>query len=122
MRGKPIPFGLTAWIGAGIVRVLLASSTSAIAYFFFGLFWLISFVLVIAAVRQLAASKSSEEMIEAICICLAVVALFLQGLIGSGKAVPAAAVVFLVSATILLFIYGRRLWRGTLHPSIGNSD
>lgn len=55
---------LAVWIGAGIIRVLLGSSTSPIAYFFFGLFWLVSIALLIAAVRQILVQRKAEQRIE----------------------------------------------------------
>lgn len=112
MTRNPMPFILLAWIGAGIVRVLLGSSTSPIAYFFFGVFWLASAVLLIAAIRQLVVSRKKEQRIEAIAICAGLAALFTQGLFGDGDTIVAAALVFLVSAVAIVFIYGRRLWRG----------
>jgi hypothetical protein len=114
---NPIPPILTAWIGVGIVRVLLGSSTSPIAYFFFGIFWLISVMLLIAAIRQLILSKQMEQGVEAIAICAGLAALFVQGLAGDGGTIAIAAVVFLVSAVVLVFIYGRKLRRGRpIHP------
>jgi succinate-acetate transporter protein len=112
MTKNPMPFILLAWIGAGIVRVLLGSSTSPIAYFFFGIFWLVSAVLLIAAIRQLVISRAKEQRIEAIAICTGLAALFTQGLFGDGDTIAASALVFLVSAVALVFLYGRRLWRG----------
>jgi succinate-acetate transporter protein len=110
-----LPRILVVWIGTGIVRILLGSSTSAVAYFFFGLFWLISAVLVLAAVRQLATSRMGEEKVEALAICAALAALFVEGLFGGGEAIVAAALVFAAAAIVLLFIYGRRLRRA--HPA-----
>jgi peptidoglycan/LPS O-acetylase OafA/YrhL len=104
---------LIAWIGAGIVRVLLGSSTSAIAYFFFGIFWFISVILLVAAVRQLVIARKAELRIEAIAICAALASLVAQGLLGDGDTIAVAALVFFVSAVFLVFIYGRRLRRGT---------
>ena len=100
---------LIAWVAAGTIRVLLGSSTSPIAYAFFGIFWLVSLILLIAAIGQLIASDKRERKTESICICVGLASLFLQGLLGDGSASPVAAVVFVVSIIILLFIYGRRL-------------
>jgi succinate-acetate transporter protein len=112
-----IPRILLAWMSAGVIRVLLGSSTSPIAYFFFGLFWLISIILLIAAITQLVMPEKKEQRIEAIAICAGLVSLFAQGLIGGGNTIAAAAFVSLVSAFIILFIYGRKLWRGRpIHP------
>lgn len=108
---------LVAWIGAGIVRVLLGSSTSPIAYFFFGIFWLISVILLIAAVRKLVISTKAEERIEAIAIGTGLASLFAQGLLGDGDTIAMAALVFLASVIALAFIYGRRRWRGH-RPSV----
>lgn len=105
----PLPLVLIAWVAAGVIRVLLGSSTSPIAYTFFGIFWLISLILLIAALGQLIASDKPERRIESICICIGLASLFLQGLLGDGSASPFAAGVFVVSVIILLFIYGRRL-------------
>jgi succinate-acetate transporter protein len=114
---NPIPRILIAWVGAGIVRALLGSSTSPIAYFFFGVFWLVSVILLIAAVRQLAISKKTEPRIEAIAICCGLASLFVQGLFGDGDTIAVAVFVFLASVILLMFIYGRRLWRGhPIHP------
>lgn len=112
MTKNPMPFILLAWIGVGIVRVLLGSSTSPIAYFFFGIFWLVSAALLIATIRQLVISRAKEQRIEAIAICAGLAALFTQGLFGDGDTIAAAALVFLVSAVALVFLYSRRLWRG----------
>jgi succinate-acetate transporter protein len=106
-----IPPLLLVWIGVGIIRVLLGSSTSPIAYFIFGLFWLVSAILLIAAVRQLVISKNREQTIEAIAVCVGLAALFAQGLLGDGDTIAAAALGFFLSAVALLFIYGRRLRR-----------
>jgi succinate-acetate transporter protein len=111
---NPIPLILIAWIGAGIIRILLGSSTSPVAYFFFGVFWLISATLLVAAVRQLAISKNVEQRSEAIFICTGLASLFAQGLFGDGDTIAIAVLAFLVSAIALVFIYGRRLWRE--HP------
>jgi succinate-acetate transporter protein len=114
---NPIPVILIAWIGAGIVRVLLGSSTSPIAYFFFGIFWLISVMLLIAAIRQLILSKKMEQSIEAIAICAGLASLFAQGLVGDGGTIAIAVFVFLVSIAVLVLIYGRRIRRGrAIHP------
>lgn len=63
-----MPFILIVWIGTGIVRVLLGSSTSPVAYVFFGFFWLVSVSLLMAAIRQLvipvrAAQKRNREKV-----------------------------------------------------------
>lgn len=109
---------LIGWIALGAIRVLLGSDTSAIAYVFFGLFWLVSAILLIAALRQLAMSSSNERRFESICISAVVVALFAQGLLGDGEAILPALLIFLVSACVLVYIYVRRLWRGHIaHPS-----
>lgn len=112
VTSNPMPLILIAWIGVGIVRVLLGASTSPIAYFFFGIFWFVSVVLLIAAVRQMVISKKAEQRIEAIAICAGLASLFAQGLLGDGNTIAVAIVVFLASAVVLVFIYGRRLWRG----------
>lgn len=115
MTRNPIPPILLMWIGAGIIRVLLGSSTSPIAYFFFGIFWLVSVVLLMAAIWQLFISKKAEQRIEASAICAGLASLFAQGLLGSGDTIAVAVIVFLASAVVLMFIYGRRLRRG--HPT-----
>jgi len=113
----PIPLILFAWVVVGVIRVLLGSSTAPISYVFFGVFWLVSLILLVAAVLQLLTTKKSEEKIESICTCVLVVSLFLQGLLGHGKATPLAAFAFLASAIVILFIYGRRLRREHfIHP------
>lgn len=113
----PIPLILFAWVVVGVIRVLLGSSTAPIAYAFSGVFWIISLILLVAAVLQLLTTKKSEEQIESICTCVLVVSLFLQGLLGHGKATPLAAFAFLASAIVILFIYGRRLRREHfIHP------
>jgi succinate-acetate transporter protein len=109
-----MPLILIIWVGAGIVRVLLGSSTSSIAYVFFGVFWLASVILLIAAIRQLVIPVRAEQRIEAIAICVGLASLFTQGLLGDGETIAAAALVFLASAIVLVFIYGRRLRRA--HP------
>jgi hypothetical protein len=112
-----IPRILTAWIGAGAIRVLLGASTSPIAYFFFGVFWLISIALFIAAVRQIITRDNAEQRIEAIAVCAGLMSLFVQGLVGGGDTIVAAVAVFLASAVVLLIIYGRKLRRRhPIHP------
>lgn len=91
--------------------MLLGASTSFIAYFFFGLLWLISGILLIAAIRQFVTSSETEVKVEAIAICGGLASIFAQGLLGGGDMLPAALPVFLVSAIVLLLIYGRRLVR-----------
>jgi len=78
------------------------------------LFWCISIILLVAAVRQLSISKKKEQKIEAIAICVGLAALFLQGLLGDGKTIAAAVLAFVVAVIILLFIYARRLRRDHL--------
>lgn len=118
MSGKSTTYLLIAWIVTGVVRVLLGSSTSVVAYLFFVLFWLISAILLAAAIRQLVTAKASERRIEAVCLCAGVVSLLVQGLLGDGEAIAAALLLFLASACVLLGIYARRLWRSHIaHPS-----
>ena len=107
---------LALWIGVGVVRVLLGASTSSIAFFFFGLFWLVSGVLLIAAVRQFVTSRETEVKVEAFAICAGVVSFLVQGLLGAGDTVPVVLPVFLVSVIVLVLIYGRRLRR--VSPSL----
>ena len=123
MPKAPIPLIFIAWVGTGAIRVLLGSSTSPIAYAFSGVFWIISLILLVAAVLQLLTTKKSEEKIESICTCVLVVSLFLQGFLGHGKATPLAAFAFLASAIVILFIYGRRLRRKHfIHRKISRSS
>jgi len=117
LRRSPIPPLLIAWVALGVVRLLLGSSTSLAAYFFFGLFWLASAALLIVAIRQLVISRMQEERIEAIAVCVALVSLFAQGLLGSGHTIAFAALAFFTSVIVLLFIYGRRLRQGHPIPS-----
>jgi hypothetical protein len=105
-----IPPILIAWIAVGTIRVLLGSSTTPIAYAFFGVFWLISLILLTAAIRQLFVSKGPEHKIESICICAGLLSFFSEGLLGQGSQTPIAALVFLISAVVLLLVYSRRLW------------
>ncbi len=108
---------LLAWVAVGVIRVLLGSSESPVAYIFFGVFWIISVILLVAAIRQLIVSKKLEQKIESISICVGLTSLFLQGLLGLRDAGPAAAFVFLASAIVLLFIYGRRFrQKHLIHP------
>ena len=111
---SPIPLILCLWVGVGIVRVLMGSNTSAVAYFFFGVFWLLSVALLVAALRQLVISTRAEPRIEALSICAALAAIFAQGLIGGGDTIVAAAPLFVLAAITLLVIYARRLFRGNL--------
>lgn len=114
---NPLSTILAAWVVTGIVRVVLGSSTSPVAYFFFGVFWLVSIILLVAAIRQLVMSKKADQRAEAIAICAALASVFVQGLVGGGGTIAVAAIVFFVSVFALLFIYGRRLRRGQLlHP------
>lgn len=106
-----LPAILIAWIGVGVVRVILGSSTSPIAYLFFGIFWLISVILLIAAARHFVIAKKAEQRIEAIAICAGMASLFAQGLLGGGDTIVVAALAFLGSAVVLMSIYGRRLRR-----------
>lgn len=95
----------------GAVRVLLGSSTSPLAYFFFAAFWLISAILLVAVVRQLILSGNKERRVEAACVCAGLVSVFVQGLLGNGDIIFVAALVFAVSAVVLVVIYARRLGR-----------
>jgi hypothetical protein len=108
MTSIPLYRVLVGWVALGAVRVLLGDSTSFAAYVFFGLFWVVSIVLLFAALWQLKVSRETELTVEAICICIGLGALFLQGLLGHHSAAPVAAIVFFVSAIILLILYGRR--------------
>jgi hypothetical protein len=117
MIGRPLPLLLIAWVAAGVIRVLLGSSTSPVAYVIFAVFWVISLILLVAASRQLFVSERPEQKIESICICVGVLSLLLQGLLGHGSTTPFAALVFLISVIVLLLIYARRLRREHFIPS-----
>jgi succinate-acetate transporter protein len=110
----PIPLILCLWVGVGIVRVLMGSNTSAVAYFFFGAFWLLSVALLVASVRQLVISRRAEPRIEALSICAALASIFAQGLLGGGDMIVAAALLFVLAVVTLVAIYARRLFRGNL--------
>jgi len=114
MKKNPLPRILIAWIGAGIVRVLIGSSTSPVAYFFFGVFWLVSFALLAAAIRSLVVAERTEQRVEAMAICVGLASLFVQGLLGNGHTIAIAALLFIASAITLIFIYARKLRRGSL--------
>lgn len=117
MIRTPVSAALIGWVVAGALRVVSGSSTAPIAYAFFGAFWVLSLILLVVAVRQLVVSEKSEQKLESICICVGLVALFLEGLFGRGGATPVAAVAFLASMIVLLAIYARRLRRGRfIHP------
>ena len=111
MIRSPVSAALIGWVAAGAIRVVLGSSTAPVAYVFFGVFWVLSLILLVVAVRQLVVSEKSEQKLEAICVCVGLLALFLQGLFGPGGATPAAVVAFLASVIVLLVIYARRLRR-----------
>lgn len=117
MINNPIPTLLITWLAAGAVRILLGSSTSAVAYLFFGVFWFVSAVLLFAAVRLFLSSRRTEERVEAVGICAGVASLFVQGLLGNGDTIAIAAIVFFVSTAALIWIYIRRLRRRGLVQS-----
>lgn len=96
---------------------MLGSSTSPLAYVFFGAFWLASAILVLTGLRQFISSKSTEARVEAVCIVSGVVALFVQGLFGNGETIVVALVIFLVSALVLTYVYIRRLRQRHLSAS-----
>jgi ABC-type phosphate transport system permease subunit len=108
---NPISYILIAWLGSGVVRVLLGSNTSPVAYFFFGTFWLISVILLIAAIRLLLVSKKKEQIIEAASLCAGLVSFFVLGLVGAGDAAIIAVPMFLISAVVLVCIYAKRAHR-----------
>lgn len=114
MKRNPIPYILIAWFASGLIRVLLGSDTSPIAYFFFGIFWLVSGALLIAAIRQLILSKHREEKIEALSIGAVLISVFIQGLLGNGDAIAVAVLVFFVATFLLMYIYAKRLRRNHL--------
>jgi len=114
MISVPLYRVLIGWIALGAVRVLLGDSTSSAAYVFFGVFWVVSITLLLAALWQLIVSREPEPKIEAICVCIGLGALFLQGLLGHRGTAPVAALIFFVSAIILLILYGRRARRHRL--------
>ena len=117
MSRNQIPLTLVAWIMIGAIRVAFGSSTSPLAYLFFGLFWLVSLMLLALALRQFVGAMTPEEKIESICICLSLLAIILQGVLGPGAASPIAAIVFFASGIVLVYIYGRRFRRRHLiHP------
>jgi succinate-acetate transporter protein len=106
-----VPYSLVTWLVLAAFRVALGPSTSFVAYLFFGVFWLISAVLLAAAIRQLIRSQDTEPRTEAVCICAGLVSVFVQGLLGPGATSGIALATFGVSALILLVIYARRLGR-----------
>lgn len=83
---------LILWVGVGVARVLLGSSTTPIAYFFFGLFWLISAILAMTAIRQLVISKKPEQRAEAVAVLIGLTSLFAQGLVGNEASGPLSLV------------------------------
>lgn len=91
--------------------MILGLSTSLVAYFFFGLLWLLSAVLLIVAVRLLVIAESKEQRIEAVVICMAMAALFGQGIAGSDDTIAIATLIVFGSLPVLAFIYARRLRR-----------
>lgn len=111
------PALLIAWLLAGAVRVLLGSSTTPIAYAFFGVFWLVSLVLLVEGIKGLVAPEGPDSRLESVFIGIAVMSVLLQGLLGAGSGSWVAALAFFVSAFVLLFLYGRRLRRGRLAHS-----
>lgn len=111
MMRIPLYRVLIVWVALGVVRILVGDSTSFVAYIFFGLFWFVSIVLLVTALWQLIVSRELEPKIEAICVCGGLGALFLQGLLNHQGGAPVFALIFFVSAIILLILYGRRVRR-----------
>jgi succinate-acetate transporter protein len=114
MTSIPLYRVIIGWVVLGAVRVLLGDSTGFAAYVFFGLFWVVSAVLLLAALWQLFNSRELELRVEAACVCVGVGALFLQGLFGHRSTAPVAALIFFLSAVNLLILYGRRARRRRL--------
>lgn len=117
MNWSPLQYLLVVWFAAAVVRVILGSSTSLIAYIFFGFLWLISAVLLIMAIRLFVIAESKEQRIEAISVGMAMVAVLGQGILGSEHTIAIATLVFFASLIVLVCIYCRRLRRRHLiHP------
>ncbi|HWM55849.1 MAG TPA: hypothetical protein VNO20_10725 [Solirubrobacterales bacterium] len=108
---RELAFLGVAWLVTAAVRVILGSSTSLIAYALFGFLWLISGVLLIAAIRLLVIAKTREQKIEAFGICMAMAALLGQGIFGSDNTIAIATLVFFSSLIVLVCIYARRVRR-----------
>lgn len=106
MTAIPIRYVLFAWVACGVVRVLLGSSTSPVAYVFFGLFWLASTTLVVAAFFLFVSATRAEERVEAVCLCSVVLALFAAAFL---DAVLVPMLVFFVAAGVLAYVYTRRI-------------
>lgn len=111
MSWSPLQYLLVVWFVAAVVRVILGSSTSLIAYVFFGFLWLISAMLLIVAIRLLVTAECREQRIEAISICTAMAALLGQGILGSEDTIAVATLVFFASLIVLVYIYAKRLRR-----------
>lgn len=111
MSSNPLRYLLVVWFAVAAIRVILGSSTSLIADFFFGFLWLISAVLLVMAIRLLVIAKSKEQKIEAISICMAMAALLGQGILGNKDTIAVATLVFFASLTVLVYTYARRVRR-----------
>lgn len=105
---------LASWSAVLAVRVLLGSTTSAIAYLLLGLFWLVSIILLVAAIRQLLTSTTREKKLEAICVATVLLSFFGAAVLRAGELIAVGFIFFLVSACVLACIYGRRMWRSRL--------
>jgi tellurite resistance protein TehA-like permease len=101
------------WFGAAVVRVILGSSTSPGAYFFLGLSWLLSAVLLVVAIRVIMVVESKEVKIAALSIVVAMAAVLGQGLLGSKDTIAIATALFFSSLAVFGYVYVRTLRNGS---------
>jgi len=95
------------WLGAAIVRVVLGSSTSPLAYVCFGLVWLFSAALIVVAIRVLFVVDNKEIRLAAFSMVLASTAVLGQGILGNRDTLAFTTAVFFASLLVLGVLYAR---------------
>ena len=101
------------WFGAAVVRVILGSSTSPGAYFFLGLVWLLSAVLLVTAIRLIIVVESKEVKVAAFSIVVAMAAVLGQGLLGSKDTIAISTAIFFSSLVVFGYVYVKTLRSGS---------
>lgn len=109
MNWKSLRYIFVLWFGAAIVRVILGSSTSPIAYVFFGLVWLLSAVLIVVGIRVVLTEADKKIKIAALSMIAASAAILVQGILGSKGTLAITTAVFFASLLVLGFVYTRML-------------
>jgi hypothetical protein len=106
---KSLRYIFVLWFGAAVARVILGSNTSPIAYVCFGLVWLLSAVLMVAAIRLLLVVESKEIKIAALSMVVASAAVLVQGILGNKNTLAITTIAFFASLLMLGFVCTRML-------------